>query len=129
MQIMRLARLTMAVVALMGLVFSLAGGVAAEDKKELNIKEIMKKGHKGTPPLCGKVASGKASKEEKQELLELYVTMSKLKPPKGDEESWKTKTTALVAAAKQCVGDDKDGPANLKKAVNCKSCHEVHKGN
>jgi hypothetical protein len=120
--------MTVALVAMLGLVLSLVGGVAAEDKKDLTIKEIMKKGHKGEPPLCGKVASGKASKEEKQELLELYVALSKLKPPKGEADSWKTKTEALVSAAKECVADEKDGPASLKKAVNCKACHEAHKG-
>jgi hypothetical protein len=107
--------------------FVLANTSGAADE-ELSIKKIMEKGHKGKPPLCGKVASGKASKEEKQELLDLYTALAKAKPPKGDADSWKEKTEALVKAAKACVADDKDGPASLKKAVTCKACHDVHKG-
>jgi hypothetical protein len=115
----------MGVLAILGLVLSTATGA---DEKELTIKQIMKKGHDtGKPPLCGKVAGGKASKEEKQELLDLYVALSKTKPPMGDADGWKTKCEALVAAAKKCVADDKEGPADLKKAVACKACHEVHK--
>ena len=114
----------MGVLALVGLILSTATGA---DEKPLTIKEIMKKGHDGKPPLCGKVASGKASKEEKQELLDLYVALSKTKPPEGDADAWKTKVDALVAAAKQCAAEDKDGPDALKKAVACKACHEVHK--
>jgi hypothetical protein len=112
-------------VAALALIFSVASGA---DEKELTIKEIMKKGHKGEPPLCKKVATNKASKEEKQQLLDLYTALSKQKPPKGDADSWKEKTEALVKAAKACVDDDKDGPTALGKAVACKACHEVHKG-
>jgi hypothetical protein len=114
----------MGMLAILGLVLSTATGA---DEKALTIKEIMKKGHDGKPPLCGKVATGKASKEEKQELLDLYVALSKTKPPMGDADGWKTKCDALVAAAKACVADEKEGPGDLKKAVACKACHEVHK--
>jgi hypothetical protein len=113
-------------IAALGLALSPASSGA--DDKELTIKEIMEKGHKGKPPLCGKVASGKASKEEKQQLLDLYTALAKAKPGKGDADSWKSKTDALVSAAKACVADEKGGPDSLKKAVNCKACHEVHKG-
>lgn len=114
----------MSLIAALGLVLSTASGA---DEKALTIKEIMKKGHSGKPPLCGKVASGKATKEEKQQLLDLYVALSKTKPPMGDEAAWKAKTDALVAAAKECVADDKAGPGDLKKAVACKACHDEHK--
>lgn len=114
----------MGLVAVLGLVLSTASGA---DEKELTIKEIMKKGHDGKPPLCGKVASGKASKEEKQQLLDLYVALAKTKPPVGEADAWSKKCDALVAAAKACVADDKDGPAALKKAVACKACHDEHK--
>jgi hypothetical protein len=101
------------------------------DEKEIPIKDVMKKAHtakKGEKKLCEKVAGGTATKDEKQQLLDLYTALSKNKPPKGEADSWKEKTDALVAAAKACVADDKDGPDKLKKAVNCKACHEAHKG-
>jgi hypothetical protein len=114
----------MGVLAVLGLVLSTATGA---DEKQLTIKEIMKKGHDGKPALCKKVADGKASKEEKQELLDLYIALAKTKPPMGDADAWKAKCDALVAAAKKCVADDKDGIADFKKAVACKACHEAHK--
>jgi hypothetical protein len=105
---------------------SLSSG--ADDDKPIPIKEVMKKAHGGKPKLCEKVATGKASKEEKEQLLDLYTALSKNKPPKGEADSWKEKTGALVSAAKACVAGDEDGPDKLKKAVNCKACHEAHKG-
>ncbi|MBL8798339.1 MAG: hypothetical protein JNM56_30875 [Planctomycetia bacterium] len=101
--------------------------VAQDDKPKFTTKEVMKKAHDGNPKLCAKVATGKASKEEKEQLVELYVALSKNKPAKGDAKSWEEKCNALVAAAKECLTDDKAGGAKLQKAVNCKACHEVHK--
>ena len=71
----------------------------AQDKAKFAIKEVMEKAHKGNPALCGKVASEKASKEEKQQLLELWTALGDNKPPKGPEKSWKDKTDAMVVAA------------------------------
>lgn len=101
---------------------------AQADKPKFTIEEVMKKAHDGDPKLCGKVASGKASDDEKKLLVELYTALSKNKPPKGDAKSWDEKTKALVEAAKECVKDEKTGGPKLQKAVNCKGCHSVHKG-
>jgi hypothetical protein len=94
--------------------------LAADEKPKYTIKEVMKEAMKGG--LCKKVATGKASKEEKDKLLEMFKALTQNKPPKGESDSWKTKTDALVSAAN---GDD--GKA-LGKAANCMACHEVHKG-
>jgi hypothetical protein len=118
--------LGMGLLTVLGLLLASTSGAADDDK--VTIKEVMKKAHTGKPKLCEKVATGKASKEEKEKLVDLYTALSKNKPPKGEEDSWKEKTAALVKAAKACADDDKDGPNALKKAVNCKACHEVHKG-
>lgn len=91
---------------------------AAEPKH--SIKEVMKIALKG--PLNKKVADGKASDEEKKQLIELYESLAAAMPTKGDADSWKAKTTALLEAAKGT-----DGQA-LMKAANCKACHDVHKG-
>jgi len=122
----QLSRIVAALAVLM-LLTSTITTMGADDKTP-SIKDVMKKAHGGKPKLCEKVATGKASKEEKQELVELYTALTKNKPPKGDADSWKEKTEALVAAAKACLDDDKEGPDKLKKAVACKSCHEAHKG-
>lgn len=89
-------------------------------------KAAMKKCMKGG--LCKKVATGQGSEEDAKTLLAAFKAMSEEKPPKGDAESWKAKTGALVAAAELAVkGDSKAGVA-LKRAANCKACHSVHKG-
>lgn len=100
----------------------------AQDKAKYSIKEVMEKAHKGNPALCGKVAGEKASKEERQQLLELWTALGENKPAKGPEKSWKDKTDALVVAAKAAVADDKGYGAKVKAAVMCKACHDVHKG-
>lgn len=92
----------------------------AQDKAKFTISEVMKKAMKGG--LCGKVASGKASDEEKMQLVELFTALAANPCPKGDAKSWKSKTDALVSAAKSA-----DGKA-LKAAANCGACHKAHKG-
>ena len=101
-------------------------------KKELTIKEIMKKAHKPAKAtekiyLLKKVATGKATAEETKELHELYKKLAKLKPTKGDQASWDTKTKALVEAAKAAVDKDANYKTKLQKATNCAKCHKVHK--
>jgi hypothetical protein len=124
---------TCKVLALALLTLGLAAATAvavlkADDKPKYTIKEVMKKAHDGDATLKDKVISGKASKDEKQLLLDLYTALSLNKAPKGDEKDWKDRTTAIVVAAKDVV-DDKDGAVDkLKMAVSCKACHMLYKG-
>ena len=73
------------------------------------------------------VAKGDASDEEKKELHAMLVSMSKNKPPKGEQEAWDKLTAALVKAGKAAVEGDGKAAGMLKKAANCKACHSVHK--
>jgi hypothetical protein len=98
----------------------------AGEKAKYTIPQVMKKAMKGG--LCGKVASGKASDEEKAQLVELFTALSQNTPPQGDAKSWKEKTSALVDAAKKAAKGDEGAGAALKKAAVCKACHDVHKG-
>jgi hypothetical protein len=100
---------------------------AADDKPKYEIETIMEKAHEKDKGLYHKVVAGKASDAEKKELLELYIDLGKNKPEKGSKESWKEKTGAMVTAAKEVVAGKAEGVAHLKKAVNCKACHDVHK--
>ncbi len=90
-----------------------------KDKEPASIKVVMQKAMKGG--LCGKVASGKASDEEKAQLVALFTDLAANKCPKGDADDWKERTQALLKAAKS--GDAKA----LKKAADCKGCHSTHK--
>jgi hypothetical protein len=89
-----------------------------KDKPKMTIKEAMKL-HKDKTHT--KFQEGKATKEEKEKLIEAYTAMGQHKPPKGDEKDWKKRCDALVKAVKD---DDKDA---FKKAVDCKGCHDAHK--
>lgn len=104
---------------LFGAAFLLDGSVQGAGDKEITIKVVMQKAMKGG--LCGKVAKGDASDDEKKQLVELFTGLSKCTPPKGEEAAWKEKTKALLDAAKA-----NDGAA-LKKAANCAACHKEFK--
>ena len=95
------------------------------DKPKYKTEEIMKKAMKG--PLLKKVASGKGSAEDAKTLHEMMVALAHNKPHKGDEESWKKLTGALVKASEAAVEGKEDAGAMLKKAANCKACHSKHK--
>jgi hypothetical protein len=107
------------------------GVYRADDKKDdpkLTIKDVMKQAHtveKGSkdPSLYEKVTTGKATKDDKAKLVELYSALPANKPPKGDADAWKDKTTALVAAAQAVVDGKDDAEKNLKTAAACMKCH------
>jgi hypothetical protein len=98
----------------------------AEDAKPKHtIKEVMKEAHKGG--LMKKVVKGEASAEEKAQLVGLYEALAANKPPKGEEGSWKEKTAALIAHAKDAAAGKEGAGAALEKAASCMGCHSVHK--
>ena len=106
--------------------------VFSQDKKDdapkYTIAEVMKKGQsKGG--LYPKLVTGKASEAEAKTLLEMYKSLANQKPPIGDGDSWKRKTTALIEAAQLYVdGKKDDGQSKLRDAGNCMNCHKAHKG-
>ncbi|PQO27647.1 hypothetical protein C5Y96_19160 [Blastopirellula marina] len=107
---------------------TLLSGVAVADKgkdSKYSTEEIMKKGFKGG--LVAKVAKGEASEEDQKLVIEMLESLAKNPPHKGSEESWKEKTSALLAAAKDTVEGKEGADAKLKKTMNCKACHDEHK--
>lgn len=89
--------------------------------------DAMEDGHKGKNSLYKKVTGGSASDAEKKQLHDFYVAMSKDTVKKGSAESWKKKTAALVRTSKMVVDGKSQGVEALKKAANCKACHNVHR--
>ncbi len=125
---MRTVKYFMMAVLTMGLVSGLGMFRAADDAKpKYTIEDVMKKGMKGKPSLCAKVASGKASKDDQKKLLEMFECLCKSKPPKGDEGDWKKRTEELVSATKEVINGKAAGGKALQKAANCKACHQAHK--
>ena len=101
-----------------------------QEKKtaELTVKQVMEKAMspKGDQ-LNKKVLSGKATNEEKLQLLDLFISLTENDAPKGEQASWEVFTnSAVTAAAKVAVG--REGAIDeLKAATNCKKCHDAHK--
>ncbi|MEO1529650.1 MAG: hypothetical protein AAFX06_29875 [Planctomycetota bacterium] len=121
-------KITTAMACALAFAFIGMPALAADDddkKPKYSTKQIMKEAFKG--PLVKKVSSGKASDEEKKKLHEMLVALAKNKPKKGEEDSWKELTAALVKAGKAAVDGQADAGAMLKKAANCKACHSKHK--
>jgi cytochrome c553 len=128
---MRMVKFLAAPALILGLLIGLAVVRADDPAPKYTIKQVMQMAHKGpskdVDSLATKVVKGNGSDEDKKKLLDLYSALPDNKPPKGDAESWKTKTTAIVDAAK-AVADGKEGAnATLKKALDCGSCHDAHK--
>ena len=96
-----------------------------DSKPKYTTKQVMKAAMKG--PLLKKVAKGEGTEEDKKKLHDMLVALSKNKPKKGDEESWKKLTTALVKASTAAVEGDPDAGKMLTAAANCKACHTPHK--
>src|SRR5262249_3316225 len=92
---------------------------AKKDDPKFTIKEVMAKAHKSE--LFKKMIDSSISADEKKQLTELYLALSKNKPPQGDERSWKEKTEAINKAMK-----DDDAKA-FAKALNCMECHKAHR--
>ncbi len=119
----RVALLLVAVLAV-GFAVALA---ADEEKPKYTIKEVMKKAHTPDGGLMKKIASGDGTKEDAEQLVELYTALGQNKPPKGEPGSWQEKTGALLKAAKEVVADKEGAKAALEKAANCGNCHKEHK--
>jgi cytochrome c553 len=104
-------------------------GAVDDAKPKYDIGEIMEKAHKGgKKSLMALVVTGKASDEQKKQLLEYYEELAKNKPEKGDIKDWQKRTNALVKAAKNIVNGKQGADKELQKAANCKGCHQAHKG-
>lgn len=102
--------------------------VTADDDEV--IEHVMKTYHKapkGTDPVCKRAADGKATPDELKQLVAAYKKLAMTKPPKGDEASWKEKTSKLLAASQALEKGAPNAAAMYKEAVNCKACHSVHK--
>lgn len=119
-------RLTLAILSLLTIASGISSGQArGDDKPAHTIKQAMKEHKKGG--LKDKVIEGTASDADKKQLVELYVALGQNKPPKGSDESWKKLTDALINASRDVASGKENGVSDLKKAVNCGSCHSVHK--
>ncbi len=111
---------------LLGLAVGLAF-VRADDAPKYSIKQVMDMAHKGKSSIFNKVKSGDATDADKKKLVELYTALAADHPKMNDDDDWKTRTEAMVAAAKEVEAGKDGGVDALKKAAACGDCHELHK--
>jgi len=116
---------SIAIAAILLLGFSHANSFNAEKK---TIKEVMKAGLAGNTSLLKKVLGGDASAEEKMKLLDLYIDLVENDAPKGDETEWKMMAGMSMLTAAKVVAGREGAIDELKKATDCKSCHDKFKG-
>lgn len=104
------------------------GAPRAGEKKDPkhSISEVMVLAHK--KGLLQRVITGKANEEDKQQLVELYVSLAQNEPPKGEAKAWKKRTEEIVRLAKAAAKGDAKAPPLLKKAADCASCHKIFRG-
>jgi hypothetical protein len=131
---LRFAGWSLLTATVLGLTFTTvvrAQGAAAEAKPKFTIKEVMKGAHmpakEGEKSLRDIVLGGKATPEQKQQLLDFYISLAENEPPKGDKEAWAKKTNAVVLGAAMIVVGRDNGVEVLTKATNCAACHKDHK--
>jgi hypothetical protein len=109
----------------------MAQGAAEEAKPKHAIKEVMKGAHvpakEGEKSLRDTVLGGKATPEQKQQLLDFYISLAENEPPKGDKEAFEKKTRAVVIGAAMIVVGRENGADALRKATVCAACHKDHK--
>jgi hypothetical protein len=131
---LRFAGWSLLTVMVLGLTYSSvvrAQGAAAEAKPKYAIKEVMKGAHmpakEGEKSLRDVVLGGKATPEQKAQLLDFYISLAENEPPKGDKEAWSKKTAPIVLGAAMIVVGRDNGVELLTKATNCAACHKDHK--
>ena len=121
-----MTRYSLAVLALVSLFAASSVAFQPEaPRAKKSIKEVMELAHKDG--LLKKVVDKEASKEDKDQLLDLYIDMLETEPPMGDRSSWiMLAGRSVVAASKVAVGRE-GAEEELKEATNCAACHRVHK--
>lgn len=115
--------LTVVLASIVGIQWSRAN--QEQKKPKYAIADVMQEAH--LAGLLGKVTTGQASREEKEKLLSMYISLWENKPPKGDPKAWAEKTTPMVVNAAKTLLNEEGAPAALKAIVNCAACHKDHK--
>ncbi len=121
-------------IALLLAVLIISSGVVAQElaerkaADEMSIAEIMGETNKKPIQLLKKVQKGEANDAEKARLVDLYKSMAKQEPPKGNLDDWKKRMDLLVDAAEKGQKGEPGADKLLRKAANCMACHKDHKG-
>lgn len=131
-KMLHLAGWSLSIVLVFGLIHTIVRAAENAEKAEPKhaIEDVMHGAHlapEGEKSLRDRVLEGQASAEDKQQLLDLYISLAENKPPKGEAEAWQDKTGAVILAAAKIVVGREGGADDLRKATNCAACHKDHK--
>ena len=119
-----MSRLSMLALAFVFVAIPVSRNLAAEEAKS-KTSEVMVKYFKGKESPVQHAIAGTADDATLKAMVEAFLTLNGEKPPQGDVEVWKKKTTALSDAAK-ALQEKKLGAADaFKEAADCKACHSV----
>jgi hypothetical protein len=127
-------------VALGAALFVIGMRDASIARADEDIKKAMQKINGGKVSLCAMINEGVKSDEPKwDELAEkvkvvvpLAKSLTKAKPPKGDDDSWQKFSGAYAKAAEDlesAVGkkDMKAAQDAMKTITDCRGCHTAHR--
>ncbi len=98
-----------------------------KERPKYSIKTVMYVAHGKEVNLADKVIKGNADADDQAQLLELYTALAANSPPRGDAESWHKKTTAITSAMHDVIDGKYAAEQDLRRALNCKACHEAHR--
>jgi cytochrome c556 len=139
-------RYTLGVCCLVALLtgWCVSGTTLAEPEKELTIKEIMGKAHKGPNSILANIAEDLRDvngpdwdeiTDGARELVRLGGALGKSTPPKGEKDSWTKLARSYVENAKalQSAAEkhNKSAAESAQKKLqnSCAGCHKVHRKN
>jgi hypothetical protein len=94
----------------------------------LSIEQIMEDGFKGKTSLSARISKGQGNEDDFKKMAFLTKELALNHPPKGDLASWTEKTPALKGDADSLAAGKPGALDGFKTAVNCKACHDIHKG-
>ena len=120
---------------ILAVLFLLSGGlVAAQQGKKppappstRPIKDLMLRTHKEKGALVFKVRDAESSEDENKQLLTEYKNLQGMKPPVGDANSWKNKTTAAISAIQDLVDKKPGAVERVRSTTECSGCHNAHR--
>jgi hypothetical protein len=91
------------------------------------VKDIMLKTHKEKGALVFLVRDAESTDADNKKLLEVYQQLNMLKPPTGDEKSWKSRTDSVIKALQELIDKKPNAVERVRQVTDCKGCHDAHR--
>jgi hypothetical protein len=91
------------------------------------VKDLMDKTHKEKGALIFLVRDAESSDADNKALLEVYKQLNALKPPTGDEKSWKSRTQNVMAAIQDVIDKKSGAVEKVRGVTECQGCHNAHR--